>query len=486
MRFLGGSVALVALVACGRAPDQPSAEAGTTPPIEYSDRFSALRSALEREIVAASRASESVSVDPETMDLALAVISDPRSKIGRVARTSLAQVPAKASAAFCELLLDRARPASERAAAAMCLSDFPPTARPLAALGNAIVEDREEEVRSACAFAAGKLGDRRLIPSLLWRLKDEGTDRGAAYLAFGLAKLGCLGGIEALREVVRRETVPDAVALASEILAREGILAAGSEVAALLAALDALGARWRAEGISRSDAGSPTPEARLAFLTSAELLNHPNLRKVDEARYVLSKSGRAALEPLEAALFERDPYTRVRAMEVLGWLGPLAAPLVPRLLELAGDPKHRAEPLRALGRIGDERAAPALALALQSKNAEIRAAAARGLASAPFPGAIPSLMSTVEGIDLRAPATDLDLALGCGEALALVGEVRGARLLVDLYGRESELEPEALDRAVARAFAALKARGAEEGGVASANDAASRKAAARAWAGLKK
>jgi HEAT repeat protein len=75
------------------------------------------------------------------------------------------------------------------------------------------------------------------------------------------------------------------------------------------------------------------------------------------AERVLARIGRASVEPLRARLAHEDRKVRLQAVQILGWIGPEAAPAVPQLIHSLADTNRimRGPVIRALGAIGAPR-----------------------------------------------------------------------------------------------------------------------------------
>jgi HEAT repeat protein len=102
-------------------------------------------------------------------------------------------------------------------------------------------------------------------------------------------------------------------------------------------------------------------------------------RQVDEARFVLSRAGRAALPLIERALGASEPYLRQHALEVLRALGPPGAALSDLVKALLQLPESRVEAIRTLGAIGERSSIPALIALLSDADPEVRCAVAGAL-----------------------------------------------------------------------------------------------------------
>ncbi len=110
------------------------------------------------------------------------------------------------------------------------------------------------------------------------------------------------------------------------------------------------------------------PEPELARLV--ERLRGSDPEDVDAAARRLVEIGAPALEALK--LPSTAPWPdRSTAIEVMGWMGPRAEPVVPWLIELLpGDLRLTAS--RALGKIGPAAVPPLIALLDSSRQAEVR------------------------------------------------------------------------------------------------------------------
>jgi HEAT repeat protein len=75
------------------------------------------------------------------------------------------------------------------------------------------------------------------------------------------------------------------------------------------------------------------------------------------AGWLLAGIGRASVEPLRARLAHGDARDRPRAAQILGWIGPEAAPAVPQLIDSLSDTNQRmrSAAICALGAIGEPR-----------------------------------------------------------------------------------------------------------------------------------
>ncbi len=392
---------------------------------------------------------------------------------GRLARGTREEILGhgdRGVAALLAFALDPHRELHGRARAVALLGEIPSDAAAEAAARLAEGAD-DEALRAHGARALGTIGRRFVVPRLLFRLQYEKSGLAAAYLAGGLARLGNLSGLAGLLVVLDRGETPEAFEVAREIA---GPLPEDAAPEQIRAAVDEAHARWIREGAPPGEVPPTDDRLRLGFARWAAQLGDADLRPVADARYILARAGREGIESLRAALRDPNPFARVRAMDVLGWLGPVARSAVPDLLFLRFDPAHRAEPLLALGRIGDPQAAPALLAALEERDPQLRVAAAHGLAELRDPSTAPALRRS-----LGSPGTLPEVVLYCAQALALLGDFSAVPTLAALA--DSPVDPSALEQALDLAFGKIREEGLDDAGYADAKGSAEKAAAARRW-----
>ncbi|HET6201337.1 MAG TPA: HEAT repeat domain-containing protein [Planctomycetota bacterium] len=453
----------------------PACGSERAPPPTYDDALTA----LVRDLESKAPPLELPPLTGEEASLLAELVEAYASGGGRLARASQEELLShgdRAAAAIHAFALDRTREARARARAADLLGEI--SSEPAAEVAVRLAEEADgETLRAVAARALGRTGRRFVVPRLLFRLKYEKSEVAAAYLAEALARLGNLSGLEGLIVVMDRGTLAEAFSVGRDVAGRFGeSLSDDAPAERIRAAVCGLHARWLREGAPPGDPPPLDDRLRLGYARWAARLGGTDLRPVDDARFVLARAGREALESLRAALRERDPFARVRAMEVLGWLGPVARPAVDDLMRLRVDPAHRAEPLLALGRTGDPRAAPVLVAALDERDAELRVAAARALAELRDPATAPALRRALEANRPGRPGAFPEIALFAAQALALLGDFSAVPMLASLA--DSPVDPAALERALDAAFARAREEGLDDAGYAKAATFEEKKAAA--------
>lgn len=106
---------------------------------------------------------------------------------------------------------------------------------------------------------------------------------------------------------------------------------------------------------------------------------YPPRRAAQKAR--TKETGKGLDPELLAALESEDRRKRIRAVQKLGYSGESGAiGVLERVLKEEGDPALRGEAAAALGRIGSDRAVPALERALDDGHQAVRVQAVRALA----------------------------------------------------------------------------------------------------------
>lgn len=408
---------LFALLAAGAAACRKSQTPGQPP--TYNNSAGALIAKLRAEEPVPERPASMPASAPskECMESVELLAASPG---GRLARTAREQLTAAGSSGIQAILLFLQKKDSDersRANAAMALGEFNKNeacAAAASAAATLAAADSQERTRQAALVALARLGKRFVLPRLLLCLKYEKSAIVATELARTLAVLGNHAGIAGVVELINRgkfaEVEQEAAGLARYLNIQLSEDAGEAEVRQTL---DAVLYHWVAAGVVT---GAPPPAdnaTRIEYLMIAEQLGETDLRIVDDARFILACAGAEGLEALQAALDSPRHYTRVRAMEVLGRLGVVAAPAVPQLLNLRFDPAHRAEPLLALGRIRDRRATPVLVESLRDADFEVRMAAARGLVAMADPAAAAELRAAAARAG--APAEFVEI---CQQALA--------------------------------------------------------------------
>jgi HEAT repeat protein/cyclophilin family peptidyl-prolyl cis-trans isomerase len=252
----------------------------------------------------------------------------------------------------------------------------------------------EPGIRRRAALAAGRIGDRALVPSLVALMNDQEPEvRQMAAFALGL-----IGDPEAVDRLTAAlaDSVPLVRGRAAEALGRIGDTRSAPDLARFV-----LRTAPRAQGaitVRGDDPGSPDDpwvELRLGLLALARL------KDTAAAESVLLASGRPRfdwwvstwvamrledprLRPvLVAALRSDEALSRALGARGLGALGDATA--VDALSTLTRDPDETVafEALRALARIGDERGRAPAAAALASPSDVVRREALVTLASLP-------------------------------------------------------------------------------------------------------
>jgi HEAT repeat protein len=296
-------------------------------------------------------------------------------------------------------------------------------------------------------FELGRREQPDALLPLVLRLKYE-TDPGVrVWVADALIHRGCGAGVAVLLAALR---VPATQELAGQ-RAIEVLRALGDELDeaptwdALEAALRIHGAHWRDTGTlrGRALADDATTRARLAALLAA--LQGFQLRPVDDARFVLSRTGTLALPLLRQAVAASEPFLRTHALEVLRDLGPAASSLAPDVLPLLADALTRTDAARALGAMRATQAVPHLLAWLSSSDLELRTAAAWALGPIGDPRALAPLHARMDDANEA-----LDLRVMAAASVALFELDRPAyRFLHELRAKKGYHEPtldELIDR----------------------------------------
>lgn len=287
------------------------------------------------------------------------------------------------------------------------------------ALEPALADDKPE-IRRRAAWLVGRTGRSVLQIPLLLRLKYELDPDAVLWVADALQHLGNDSGLLWLDAAMGQEKTADqagqlAIAICQE---RGRKVSEPPTYAELQKSMREFDAAWKRTGVGgRPGVAAPDPvELQARFAEHLATTEGFQLRPIDDARYVLTRSGRLPLPLLKKAVGASEQYLRVMALEVLAEVGPCLRDAGPDVVPLLGDPLTSAHAVRALGEIGEATAVPFLRPLLASLDGELRCAAVQSLgllkdqASA---GELKKILAdTGESLDVRVGAAFGVLCLG--------------------------------------------------------------------------
>jgi HEAT repeat protein len=266
-------------------------------------------------------------------------------------------------------------------------------------------------VRAQAAYQLGVVRDDAFQARMVLRLKYELDPETVVWLADALSRFGNLSGIDGLR-TLERGTTPSTAA--DRLLAWAAEFGDGSGTSD--------GAELEADWYSgelerRRPPPEPSARMRLAAWRQIELLSAFDLRKVDDARFVLTRLPAWIVPELERALHDENRYTRVHAAQCFERMGKRAHAADGALLAALDDEALAPTAAAALGAIGSTRAVPELErLLTTSRDQDLRAGCVRALGKVGQASSIPVLLECQrnknEAFDLRQAAAESLLALG--------------------------------------------------------------------------
>jgi len=299
----------------------------------------------------------------------------------------------------------------------------------------------ESWIRAQAAWRLGSLGHDWVIPRMLRRFKYEKDEQTVIWMSDALAKLGNYHGLDVLWQLAETAATEELRAAAAE---RLNTIAAGAECETPRELWDLW---FVADADRRLYRESPSPRLVLATWREIEQLSgeHFQLRGVDESRFVLSRLGAWATEPLTSALHDEDVYVRVHAAQVIERMGLRGVEAGPSLVEALSDPTLATEAAAALGSIGYAGAEPVMRALLEdtATDHELRVACAASLGRLGIPASLEALFGQ---LDSGAP---LDLEQTAADALVRMGSEGAATQFLfralsnpaaDRPGAESSLE----------------------------------------------
>ncbi|MCB9877238.1 MAG: HEAT repeat domain-containing protein [Planctomycetes bacterium] len=261
-------------------------------------------------------------------------------------------------------------------------------------------------VRQRAAWLIGQSKQTVLQLPLLLRLKYEPEPEVLVWIADAVQQLGNDTGLIWLdvlitgRPSARESTSPalytlqnceqsrrDAIVQQAGTMAIAALQARSVEVPAtpswddLHRLLTEKGKAWQERGVSDlPDVPAPAPE-QLEWRIAAQLLTtqSPQLRPIDDARWILNRLGVPGVPMLVRALVADERYLRTMPLQVLAELGHSAAAAAPAVLPLLADPLTQSYAVRALGEIGATEALPHLRPMLTDRDTELRCASAQAV-----------------------------------------------------------------------------------------------------------
>ncbi len=239
------------------------------------------------------------------------------------------------------------------------------------------------EVRRRAAWLCGQSNQTVLQLPLLLCLKYEKDAETLVWIADALQRLGNdhgLGWLDAA--IATAATQEQAGGIAVQALQARGVaLSEQPTWDELRQALQQAHRRFLATGMPSLPAvAAPDPKALAArFATHLVTTESTLLRPVDDARFVMVRSGKLAVPILIRTLVASEPYLRTMALQVLADLGHAAHDASAAVLPLLGDPLTGSYAGRTLGEIGATTAIPFLRPLLHDRDIELRAAATQAL-----------------------------------------------------------------------------------------------------------
>jgi len=259
------------------------------------------------------------------------------------------------------------------------------------------LDDSDPPVRHVALEGLGKLGQTEALPSLLKGLKDS-HDEVARTAAMALSKLG-QPGLQSLVEALESEDRRVGQRAGKALLnlgseAVEPLWAAflgpkpelAEKAAEILGRTPDLDLARRVELFLRQE--KPDSLVKLgsqAIPLIVEVLGDPDDQRQGVAITALEKMGAETVGPLVKTLAEDDLRRRRASLQLLANLGQ---PAFEGLLEALGstDARIRRDAVRALGLLGEGKALPSLAQALEDPEPRVAREAAQALVRLGAPG----------------------------------------------------------------------------------------------------
>ncbi len=285
--------------------------------------------------------------------------------------------------------------------------------------------------RRRAAWLCGQSGQPVLQVALLLRLKYELDPDAVLWVADALQRLGNDTGLAWLDAAMGREATAQAAGtLAIEICKERSVpLAEPPTYEHLQTAMRQLTAKWRTTGIGSRPGVKAATAAELEPRLAGHLATTEGtpLRPVDDAKFVIARSGVLGIPLLVRALSATENYLRNTALGLLADLGPCARAAGPAVLPLLGDVYTSSKAIRTLGEIGWTDAIPHLRPLLTDVDVEMRAASVQALGllgdTANSPQFRKLLADPNEALDVRVGAAFALLCLSADpEAEAFLAE----------------------------------------------------------------
>lgn len=407
---------LAACAACAKAPE-PKA-----PVFELS-------SVVESRLAALPKPPAAPAIEPALLERLRGQISDRAHLTGKLRALALQdlQTTPEASVAAADALLSDAHSSEEARRSAFEVLGALATPAALSALARRvdIQTTHEPWMRALAAYEASRSDSDVAVPELCAQLKYETDEETVIWIAAYLARQCNFSGLDGLRVISANGRTPEL---------RERALGVLADVAreAGFADADALYAAWNGPDVEHKvPRKEPSPELRAELWRRVCELGVFDLKHVDDARFVLSRSPWWAVELLVEALHERAPLLRAAVVQSLERMGPRASAACPELVRALDESRTAPAVATALAAIGCPDALEPLVRCTQpGHDAELRSSAARALAVLGGQPALDALVALFEKGDSP------DLRQTAAEALVELGEgARGAGLLVECLTR---------------------------------------------------
>ena len=384
-----------------------------------------LRAVSQRELATAPKPSALAQPDPN-LRVQIADRAHLQGKLRALALTDITATPEGAIASADALLSDSATTDEAKRSALEVLGgvDTPAAARALAKRVD-IQTSHEPWIRALAAFELGRQSFDGILPEMCAQLKYETDGETVVWIAALLAKHKNYCGLDGLRVLAANGRTPEVQDHARSMLTQLASDAGFADA-------DELYDTWNsADPDHKLPREEPSPELRTEIWRRVAALAVFDLKLVDDARFVLSRSPAWVVEILVAALHEEQPHLRTCVAQSLERMGKRASAACPELVRALDEPRLAPAAATALSAVGCRDAVEALVRATRpGRDAELRHAAARALGvlgSQPALDALSALLAQSETPDLRQTAAESLVVLGKGEL--------GAPLLVECLTR---------------------------------------------------